>query len=73
MSNRFTLIIHDDDGEVSLEIQDYFTRTKAEITAEELKDASGLGIGGLSKMLVKLAKREYEHIFLKTEQLNKQP
>ena len=58
-NSRFTLTIHDDDGAVSLELIDYLSMSKTIFTAEELKDASGLGIAGLCKTIIAISKREY--------------
>ena len=65
MSNRFTIIINDDDGEVSLEIQDYSTNTKIALDVDAFKDSEGLNIYELSRIIIGLLKPKFREIVTK--------
>ena len=62
VTSRFTVTIHDDNGEVSVELIDYATRTKVSITNEEMKQAKGFGVGSLAKLIIKATKDKYREI-----------
>ena len=69
MSNRFTIIINDDDGAISLEIQDFATGTKINLSERDFSKAEGTSIFGLSKIIIGILKPRYREIVAKPKDL----
>lgn len=57
--NKFTLIINDDNGKISIEMQDYLTETKTEFKIEETTTSSITSVAGMCKLVIKEAKEMY--------------
>jgi C4-type Zn-finger protein len=62
--NKFTLIINDDNGKISIEMQDYLTETKTEFKIEETT-FSITSLAGMCKLVIKEAKEMYREAITK--------
>ena len=59
---RFTVLLHDDDGELSMEIKDHETMKAITLSAEELRGGSVASVVGLAKIIVKEIKPKFRQL-----------
>jgi hypothetical protein len=64
VSRRFSVTIHDDNGEMSMDIYDQNTKTQTTLTAEDFNLAknTGFNIGTIAKILITEMKSKYINI-----------
>ena len=64
VSSRFSVIINDDDGKMSLKIIDYMTRKSSEISADELIETKPkeFSIGKMCELIVKILKPKFREM-----------
>lgn len=61
VSRRFSVTIHDDNGEMSMDICDHNTMTQTNITAEDFGNYknAGFNVYTIAKILIDIAKKQY--------------
>lgn len=67
INSRFSIIINDDDGKMSLKIIDYLTQRSAEISAEAISEAKlqKFSMGEMCELIVKNLKSKFREIVSK--------